>query len=108
MASWHYGVMEIGEKSTNHLLGLTKPLILGLMARGATSCATKRNAASSTEAACSSAKAASRAAGSKVWRAFVTSSSNFGLLIKPQLFDTGGAIEDCRKRTRATNGSIAA
>src|ERR1700682_5893284 len=64
------------------------------------------NAASSTEAACSSASAASRAAGSKVWRAFVTSSSNFGLLIKPQLCDTGGAIDDVRKRTRAKNGSI--
>ncbi len=44
----------------------------------------------------------------KVWRAFVTSSSNFGLLMKPQLFDTGGAIDDCRKRTSAKNGSIAA
>jgi len=29
------------------------------------------------------------------------------LLIKPQLFDTGGAIDDCRKRTREKNGSIA-
>src|SRR5216683_5777264 len=103
-----YGVMEIGEKSTNQLFGCTKFLTLGLIARGATSWATYRNAASSTEAACSSAKAASRAAGSKVWRALVTSSSNLGLLIKPQLFDTGGAIEDCRKRTMAKNGSIAA
>ena len=30
----------IGEKSTNQLLGCTKPLIFGLMARGATSWAT--------------------------------------------------------------------
>src|SRR3979409_1294710 len=103
-----YGAMEIGEKSTNQLFGCTKPFIFGLMARGAPPCATERNAASSTEAACSSASAASRAAGSKVWRAFVTSSSNFGLLIKPQLFETGGAIDDCRKRTMAKNGSIAA
>src|SRR5260370_27146642 len=103
-----YGVMEIGEKSKNQLFGCTNPLIFGLIARGATSCATYRNAASSTEAACSSASAASRAAGSKVWRALVTSSSNLGLLIKPQLFDTGGAIVDCRKRTMAKNGSIAA
>ncbi len=35
-----YGVMEIGEKSTNQLFGCTKPLIFGLMARGATSWAT--------------------------------------------------------------------
>src|SRR5580692_2887766 len=100
--------MEIGEKSTNQLFGCTNPLIFGLIARGATSCATYRNAASSTEAACNSASAASRAAGSKVCRALVTNSSNLGLLIKPQLFDTGGAIEDCRKRTMAKNGSIAA
>src|SRR5260221_5292134 len=98
--------MEIGEKSTNQLFGCTKPLIFGLIARGATSWATYRNAASSTEAACSSARAASRAAGSKVWRAFVTSSSNLGLLMKPQLFDTGGAIYDCRKRTMSQNRSI--
>src|SRR3978361_624350 len=100
--------METGEKSTNQLLGCTKPLTLALMARGATSCATYRNAASSTEAACKSASALSRSAGSKVWRALVTSSSNLGLLIKPQLFDTGGAIDDCRKRTMAKNGAIAA
>jgi hypothetical protein len=36
----NYGVMEIGEKSTNQLFGCTKPLIFGLMARGATSWAT--------------------------------------------------------------------
>src|SRR5260370_41834958 len=76
------------------------------MARGATSWATYKNAGASTEAACSPASAASRGAGSKVWRAFVTSSSNLGLLIKPQLCDTGGAIEDDRKRTRPKNGSI--
>jgi hypothetical protein len=35
-----YGVMEIGEKSTNQLFGCTNPWILGLMARGATSWAT--------------------------------------------------------------------
>ncbi len=35
-----YGVMEIGEKSTNQLFGCTKPLIFGLSARGATSWAT--------------------------------------------------------------------
>jgi hypothetical protein len=35
-----YGVIEIGEKSTNQLFGCTKPLIFGLMARGATSWAT--------------------------------------------------------------------
>jgi hypothetical protein len=35
-----YGTMEIGEKSTNQLLGWTKPLTFGLMARGATSWAT--------------------------------------------------------------------
>jgi hypothetical protein len=35
-----YGVIEIGEKSTNQLLGCTNPLIFGLMARGATSWAT--------------------------------------------------------------------
>jgi hypothetical protein len=35
-----YGVMETGEKSTNQLFGCTKPLIFGLIARGATSCAT--------------------------------------------------------------------
>src|ERR1700760_4581797 len=79
------GVIEIGEKSTNQLFGCTKPLILGLSARGPTSWATYRNAASSTEAACNSASALSRSAGSKVWRAFVTSSSNFGLLMNPQL-----------------------
>src|SRR5262245_50036071 len=33
-------VIEIGEKSTNQLLGCTKPFIFGLMARGATSWAT--------------------------------------------------------------------
>src|SRR5438477_284269 len=49
--------MEIGEKSTNQLFGWTKPLIFELMARGATSWATYRNAASSTEAACRSASA---------------------------------------------------
>src|SRR6201996_9452703 len=102
------GVMVTGEKSTNQLLGCTKLWIFGLIARGPTSCATNRNAASSTEAACSSASASSRAAGSKVCRALVTSSSNLGLLMKPQLFDTGGAIDDCRKRTIAKNGSIAA
>src|SRR6202012_4091325 len=103
-----HGGMETGEKSKNQLFGCTKPLIFGLIARGATSWPTNRNAASSTEAACSSASASSRAAGSKVCRALVTSSSNLGLLIKPQLFDTGGAIDDCRKRTIAKNGSIAA
>jgi hypothetical protein len=36
----HHGVMEIGEKSTNQLFGCTKPLTLGLMARGETSWAT--------------------------------------------------------------------
>src|SRR5580658_7031509 len=92
-----HGVMEIGEKSTNQLFGCTKPLIFGLSARGATSWATYKKSASSTEAACSSASAASRAAGSKVWRAFVTNASNLGLLIKPQLLETGGAIDDCRK-----------
>jgi hypothetical protein len=35
-----YGVIEIGEKSTNQLLGCTKPLIFGLSARGPTSWAT--------------------------------------------------------------------
>jgi hypothetical protein len=35
-----YGVMVIGEKSTNQLFGCTKPLTLGLMARGETSWAT--------------------------------------------------------------------
>jgi hypothetical protein len=35
-----YGVIEIGEKSTNQLFGCTKPLIFGLKARGATSWAT--------------------------------------------------------------------
>jgi hypothetical protein len=35
-----YGAMEIGEKSTNQLFGCTKPLTLGLMARGETSWAT--------------------------------------------------------------------
>ena len=35
-----YGVIEIVEKSTNQLFGCTKPLIFGLMARGATSWAT--------------------------------------------------------------------
>ena len=35
-----YGVIEIGEKSTNQLLGCTKPWIFGLMARGPTSWAT--------------------------------------------------------------------
>jgi hypothetical protein len=35
-----HGVIVIGEKSTNQLFGCTKPLIFGLMARGATSCAT--------------------------------------------------------------------
>jgi hypothetical protein len=35
-----YGVMVIDEKSTNQLFGCTKPLIFGLMARGATSWAT--------------------------------------------------------------------
>jgi hypothetical protein len=36
----NHGVMEIGEKSTNQLFGCTKPLIFGLIARGATSWAT--------------------------------------------------------------------
>jgi len=35
-----YGAIVIGEKSTNQLFGCTKPLIFGLMARGATSWAT--------------------------------------------------------------------
>jgi len=39
-ANERYGTMEIGEKSTTQLFGCTKPLILGLMARGATSWAT--------------------------------------------------------------------
>ena len=38
--SERYGVMETGEKSTNQLFGCTKPLIFGLIARGATSWAT--------------------------------------------------------------------
>src|SRR5580692_6669148 len=36
----NHGVMDIGEKSTNQLLGCTNPWIFGLIARGATSCAT--------------------------------------------------------------------
>ena len=36
----NHGNMEIGEKSTNQLFGCTKPLIFGLIARGATSWAT--------------------------------------------------------------------
>ena len=36
----NHGVMEIGEKSTNQLFGCTKPLIFGVIARGATSWAT--------------------------------------------------------------------
>ena len=40
MQTRRYGVIEIGEKSTNQLFGCTKPLIFGLMARGATSWAT--------------------------------------------------------------------
>src|ERR1700712_3691911 len=103
-----HGVIVTGEKSTNQLFGCTKPLIFGLIARGPTSCATYRNAASSTDAACNSAKAASRASASNVVRALVTNSSNFGLLMKPQLFDTGGAIDDCRNRTMAKKGSMAA
>jgi len=35
-----HGVMVIGEKSTNQLFGCTKPLTLGLRARGETSWAT--------------------------------------------------------------------
>ncbi len=35
-----YGVIVIGEKSTNQLFGCTNPLTLGLMARGETSWAT--------------------------------------------------------------------
>jgi hypothetical protein len=35
-----YGVIDTGEKSTNQLFGCTKPLIFGLIARGATSWAT--------------------------------------------------------------------
>ncbi len=35
-----YGTIVIDEKSTNQLFGCTKPLIFGLMARGATSWAT--------------------------------------------------------------------
>ena len=38
--SENHGVIDTGEKSTNQLLGCTKPLIFGLMARGATSWAT--------------------------------------------------------------------
>jgi hypothetical protein len=36
----NHGAMDTGEKSTNQLFGCTKPLIFGLKARGATSCAT--------------------------------------------------------------------
>ena len=36
----NYGVIDIGEKSTNQLFGCTKPFTFGLMARGATSWAT--------------------------------------------------------------------
>jgi len=35
-----YGAIDTGEKSTNQLFGCTKPLIFGLIARGATSWAT--------------------------------------------------------------------
>ena len=38
--SMPYGVIDTGEKSTNQLFGCTKPLIFGLIARGATSWAT--------------------------------------------------------------------
>src|ERR1044072_5342772 len=55
----------IVEKSTNQLFGCTKFLILGVIARGPTSWATHRNAASSTERSCRAASALSRAAGSK-------------------------------------------
>ena len=36
----NYGTIDTGEKSTNQLFGCTKPLIFGLIARGATSWAT--------------------------------------------------------------------
>ncbi len=36
----NHGVIDTGEKSTNQLFGCTKPFTFGLMARGATSCAT--------------------------------------------------------------------
>src|SRR5215470_2768602 len=100
--------MVIVEKSTNQLFGCTKFLIFGLSARGATSCATYRNAASSTERSCSAASALSRSAGSNATRTAPASLSNSGSFMKPQLFETGGAILESRKRIMAKNGSIAA
>src|SRR4030095_2257059 len=98
----------IVEKSTNQLFGCTKFLILGVIARGPTSCATQRNAASSTERSCKAASALSRAAGSKAVRTAATSLSNSGSLMKAHVFETGGAILESRKRIMAKNGSIAA
>src|SRR5262249_25986839 len=69
------------EKSTNQLFGCTKFLIFGVIARGPTSCATHRNAASSTERSCSAASALSRSLGSNAWRAAATSLSNSGSLM---------------------------
>src|SRR3954453_6366357 len=100
-------LMVIVEKSTNQLFGRTKPLILGLMARGPTSCATHRKAASSTERSCKAASALSRSAGSKAVRTAATSLSNSGSLMKPQLFDTGGASFESRKRIMGKKGALA-
>src|ERR1043166_1383948 len=98
----------IVEKSTNQLFGCTKFLIFGVIARGATSCATHRNAASSTERSCSAASALSRVAGSNATRTAFPGRANPGSLMKTQLFETGGAILLSRKRIMAKNGSIAA
>ena len=51
-----------------NLLGSGVFMIFGVIARGPTSCATHRNAASSTERSCKAASALSRAAGSKATR----------------------------------------
>src|SRR5829696_10422526 len=106
VASGQFIVIE--EKSTNQLFGCTKFLILALKARGPTSCATHRNAASSTDRSCKAASALSRAAGSKATRTAAASLSYSGSLMKPQLLETGGAILLSRKRIMAKNGSIAA
>src|SRR5205085_11953098 len=71
----------IVEKSTNQLFGCTKFLIFGLSARGPTSWATHRKAASSTERSCSAASALSRAVASNVCRAVATRRSNSGSLM---------------------------
>ena len=69
-------------------------------ALGATSCRKKMNIASSTSLSWTFERATSRASGSNVVLAAAVRRSSSGSLMKPQLFDSGGAMLSVRKGKR--------